>query len=216
MLMARKAENCWKDGNKKDMKSLFMDTAWKHLVLVLLEDGQVAASFVHDAFKKQSETLFVELKALLESTGWKLGDLDEVIITDGPGSYTGLRIAMTSAKLLGTQADIDVKTVSTFQMYAGDEPKANVILDARGGRAYAAHLENGQPSWMGILSLGQVPAFLDEHPGTLFGEGWLVNREAAPSAFVENVQKIVPIAAKAENVHALIPRYMKESDSYKV
>lgn len=198
------------------MKSLFMDTAWKHLVLILFEDGQVAASFVHDAFKRQSETLFVELKALLESVGWKLSDLDEVIITDGPGSYTGLRIAMTSAKLLGTQADIDVKTISTFQMYAGNEPKANVILDARGGRAYIAHLENGQATWMGILPLEQVPAFLDQHPGTLFGEGWLIDQEAAPSDFVENVQKIALLAEKVENVHALIPRYMKESDSYKV
>lgn len=93
------------------MKTLLMDTAWKNLVLALFEDGELKAGFSREAFKKQSETLFVELKKLLEQTGWSLKDLDEVIITDGPGSYTGLRMAMTAAKILGTQQPIAVKTI---------------------------------------------------------------------------------------------------------
>lgn len=167
------------------MKSLMLDTSWKQLVIILLEDGQVKASLVEEAFKRQSESLFVELKRLLGETGWKLKDLGEVIITDGPGSYTGLRIAMTTAKLLGTQADIQVKTLSTFQLYAGAAPLANVILDARGGRVYAAHLENGKPTWMGILPLEQVEDFLKDNPGELYGEGWLIDKQASPSDFVE-------------------------------
>ncbi|WP_323089591.1 tRNA (adenosine(37)-N6)-threonylcarbamoyltransferase complex dimerization subunit type 1 TsaB [Allobaculum sp. JKK-2023] len=198
------------------MKSLMLDTSWKQLVIILLEDGQVKASLVEEAFKRQSESLFVELKRLLGETGWKLKDLDEVIITDGPGSYTGLRIAMTTAKLLGTQADIQVKTLSTFQLYAGAAPLANVILDARGGRVYAAHLENGKPTWMGILPLEQVECFLKDNPGELYGEGWLIDKQASPSDFVENIRLLLPVAETVENVHGLIPRYMKESDSYKV
>lgn len=198
------------------MKSLMLDTSWKQLVIILLEDGQVKASLVEEAFKRQSESLFVELKRLLGETGWKLKDLDEVIITDGPGSYTGLRIAMTTAKLLGTQADIQVKTLSTFQLYAGAAPLANVILDARGGRVYAAHLENGKPTWMGILPLEQVEDFLKDNPGELYGEGWLIDKQASPSDFVENIRLLLPVAETVENVHGLIPRYMKESDSYKV
>lgn len=198
------------------MKSLMLDTSWKQLVIILLEDGQVKASLVEEAFKRQSESLFVELKRLLGETGWKLKDLDEVIITDGPGSYTGLRIAMTTAKLLGTQADIQVKTLSTFQLYAGAAPLANVILDARGGRVYAAHLENGKPTWMGILPLEQVEGFLKDNPGELYGEGWLIDKQASPSDFVENIRLLLPVAETVENVHGLIPRYMKESDSYKV
>ncbi len=198
------------------MKSLMLDTSWKQLVIILFEDGQVKASLVEEAFKRQSESLFVELKRLLGEVGWKLKDLDEVIITDGPGSYTGLRIAMTTAKLLGTQADIKVKTLSTFQLYAGTAPAANVILDARGGRVYAAHLEEGKPTWMGILPLDQVEDFLKDNPGELYGEGWLIDQQANPSDFVENVRLLLPVAETVENVHALIPRYMKESDSYKV
>lgn len=199
-----------------DVKSLFMDTAWKNLILVLCQDGQVVASVVKEAFKKQSETMFVELQTLLNQVNWKLADIDEVVITDGPGSYTGLRLAMTTAKLMSTQADITVKTISTLQLYAGTAPKANVILDARGGRAYVGHIEAGQTIWMGILPMEEVQNFLNEHPGDLYGEGELIDQVAKSSEFVQNVVDLLPLAHKVENVHALVPAYMKESDSYKV
>lgn len=96
------------------MKTLFMDTAWKNLVIVLMEDGRIVESLSIEAFKRQSEELFVRLKELLDQAGWKLKDVDEVIITDGPGSYTGLRIAMTAAKILGTQSKAKVRTISTL------------------------------------------------------------------------------------------------------
>lgn len=199
-----------------NVKSLFMDTAWKNLILVLCQDGQVVASVVKEAFKKQSETMFVELQTLLDQVGWTLADIQEVVITDGPGSYTGLRLAMTTAKLLGTQADVTVKTISTLQLYAGVVPQANVILDARGGRAYVGHIEVGKTTWMGILPIEEVTSFLDEHPGQLYGEGELVDQVAKASDFVQNVADLLPLAQVVENVHALVPAYMKENDSYKV
>lgn len=198
------------------MKTLVMDTAWKNLVLALFEDDQMVAGFSRQAFKRQSETLFVELKKLLAKAGWKLKDIDEVIITDGPGSYTGLRMAMTVAKILGSQADMAIKTISTLQLYAGDAPAANVLLDARGGRVYAGHIENGMPVWQGILPLDGVSEFLDQYPGVLYGEGELIGQEAADSDFLANARALLSLAKPVENIDALVPVYMKESDSYKV
>lgn len=199
-----------------DVKSLFMDTAWKNLILILCEDGKPVASVAKEAFKKQSETMFVELQTLLSQVGWQLADVDEVIITDGPGSYTGMRLAMTTAKLMGTQAGITVKTISTLQLYAGTAKKANVILDARGHRAYVGHIEGGKTIFMGILPLEEVETFLNEHLGDLYGEGELIGKKTLPSDFVQNVVDLLPLATVVENVHALTPAYMKENDSYKV
>lgn len=198
------------------MKSLFLDTAWKNLVIVLMEDGQIRASFSKEAFKKQSETLMAKLQEMLGEAGWKLKDIDEVMITDGPGSYTGLRIAMTSAKLLASQLNIPLKTISTFQLYAGKEDKANVILDARGHRAYAAHLENGKEISAGIVDLDVLEQFLASHPGTLFGEGELVHQPAASSDFAANAASLLEQGQVVDNVMLLTPRYMKENDSYLV
>lgn len=198
------------------MKTLMMDTAWKNLVVALFEDGKLVAGTCHEAFKKQSEQLFVELKKLLERAGWSLKDLDEVIITDGPGSYTGLRIAMTAAKILATQQPLQLRTISTLQLYAGTGGSANVLLDARGGRVYAGHVEDGFLTWSGILPVESVPAFLEEHPGILYGEGELAGLKSEPSDFLGHAADLLKIACPVENVHALVPRYMKESDSYRV
>ncbi len=200
------------------MKTLVLDTAWKNLVIALFEDDQLLAGFMQEAFKRQSETLFVELKDVLEQAGCTLKDIDQVIVTNGPGSYTGLRMALTTAKILGTQAPIRVGTITTFQLYAGDAPQANVLLDARGQRAYVAHVENGQVQDMDILALEDIPAFLKAHPGDLYGEAQLIGQESLPSNFLDNAKALLEKAnwIEKEKVHALAPLYMKSNESYLV
>lgn len=196
------------------MNTLVMDTAWKNLVIALFEDGNLVEGLSKEAFKKQSESLLTELEVLLRKAGWSLKDIDEVIVTDGPGSYTGLRIAMTTAKILGTQSHAKVRTISTLQLYAGTAPKANVILDARASRAYVGHLENGVELFKEILPVEDLPAYFQDHPGVLYGEGELIGQTAQPSDFLENARALLPLAKDVENVDALTPCYMKESQRY--
>ena len=82
------------------MKTLCMDSAHRHLVIVLLEDGEVKAGKALSCWKQQSETLFPELIACMDSVGWKADDLDEVMITDGPGSYTGYVLRWQSQRFM--------------------------------------------------------------------------------------------------------------------
>lgn len=105
------------------MKTLVMDTALEKSGDRSFEDGNPVEGLSKEAFKKQSESLLAELEVLLRKAGWSLKDIDEVIVTDGPGSYTGLRIAMTTAKILGTQSHAKVRTISTLQLYAGTAPR---------------------------------------------------------------------------------------------
>lgn len=196
------------------MISLCMDSAYKALVLGLYKDGTLLDGVSIEAFKKQSETIFVELNALFERTNLDYKDVDEVIITDGPGSYTGIRIAMTIAKVLCTQMHKTLKCISTMQLFAGMDESANVILDARSKRAYVAHVEKGQiVGETKILSVEELEDFLNTNPGTLYGDGYLVNQEEAKPDFLKNFIEVP--SRTIENVHALVPQYLKESDAYK-
>lgn len=196
------------------MISLCMDSAYKSLVLGLYSDGKLLDGVSIEAFKKQSETIFVELNALFEKTGLDYKDVDEVIITDGPGSYTGIRIAMTVAKVLCTQMHKTLKCISTMQLYAGMDESANVILDARSKRAYVAHIEKGQIiGSTQILEVSELDAYLDAHPGTLYGDGYLVDKEESHADFLKNFMEVP--TRTIENIHALVPQYLKESDAYK-
>ena len=197
------------------MISLCMDSAYKQLVLGLYEDDALLAGISLEAFKKQSETIFVELNKLLEQTKLDYKDIDRIVITKGPGSYTGIRIAMTIAKVLCSQMHKDLYTISTMQLYAGLEPSANVILDARSHRAYVAHLEKGKIiGGTQILDLEEVKKFLEAHPGKVFGDALLSETEA--SDFLKNFIDLKAEYQKVENIHALVPDYLKESDAYKV
>lgn len=197
------------------MISLCMDSAYKQLILGLYEDDALLAGISLEAFKKQSETIFVELNKLLEQTKLDYKDIDRIVITKGPGSYTGIRIAMTIAKVLCSQMHKELCTISTMQLYAGLEPSANVILDARSHRAYVAHLEKGKIiDGTQILDLEEVKKFLEAHPGKVFGDALLSETET--SNFLKNFIDLKAEYQKVENIHALVPDYLKESDAYKV
>ena len=199
------------------MSSLCMDSAYKQLVLGLYKDKELLAGISLEAFKKQSETIFVELNRLLKETNLDYKDIDRVIITKGPGSYTGIRIAMTIAKVLCSQMHKELYTISTMQLYAGIEKQANVILDARSQRAYVAHVEDGQIQGnIQILTLDEVKEFIETNPGILLGDADLMGQDVQKVDFLKNFIELEPYYEKVENIHALVPDYLKESDSYKV
>lgn len=201
------------------MKTLAMDTSWNHLVIALLEDGKRIAGCDEAAPKKQSELLNVRLKQLLEKAGWKLADIDEVVITDGPGSYTGLRIAMTAAKILGSQKKIPVKTLSLMQLHAGLDHNAYVLLDARGHRAYTAEVSDGMMKSMEIVPVEEAIARAEAFEGTVYGDVHLLEGtsvQAVFSDFLTAFEQLLPLAQEVEDIDTLVPRYYKETDSYKV
>lgn len=199
------------------MISLCMDSAYKQLVLGLYKDKELLVGISLEAFKKQSETIFVELNRLLKETNLDYKDIDRVIITKGPGSYTGIRIAMTIAKVLCSQMHKELYTISTMQLYAGIEKQANVILDARSQRAYVAHVEDGQIQGnIQILTLDEVKEFIETNPGILLGDADLMGQDVQKVDFLKNFIELEPYYEKVENIHALVPDYLKESDSYKV
>ena len=199
------------------MIRLCMDSAYKQLVLGLYKDKELLAGISLEAFKKQSETIFVELNRLLKETNLDYKDIDRVIITKGPGSYTGIRIAMTIAKVLCSQMHKELYTISTMQLYAGIEKQANVILDARSQRAYVAHVEDGQIQGnIQILTLDEVKEFIETNPGILLGDADLMGQDVQKVDFLKNFIELEPYYEKVENIHALVPDYLKESDSYKV
>ena len=136
-----------------------------------------------EAFKKQSETIFVELNKLLKKVNLDYKDIDRVIITDGPGSYTGVRIAMTFAKVLGSICNKEVYTLSTLQLYAGKK-ECMVLLDARANRCYFAKYKDGQPIIKDCIKTNDEIREMLDSDCIIKGDLHLFNRE-------DNYQDIV-------------------------
>ncbi|MCI9312030.1 MAG: tRNA (adenosine(37)-N6)-threonylcarbamoyltransferase complex dimerization subunit type 1 TsaB [Erysipelotrichaceae bacterium] len=199
------------------MKTLCMDSAHKHLVIALIEDGQIKAAFEKECWKRQSETLFPELMNCFQNAGWSVDDVNEVVISDGPGSYTGVRIAMSVAKVLCTSKNIPLSCISTLQLYAGLSEHTYVLLDARSKRAYFAHYHLGKAIGDEIVTtLDDITHRISAAPYRVVGDVDLLHQEKKSVSLAENFCDLLPYARKIDNIHSLTPRYLKDNDAYKV
>lgn len=192
------------------MITLCMDTSHTWLVIGLIKDDQVIGKVQEKCWKKQSEELFPRLSALMNDCHLQPEDIDQIVISKGPGSYTGVRIAMTVAKVFCAMADKPIYTVSTLLLYAGKK-NCRVVTDARGKRVYTClffdgkALEEERAVEIENLEIGDV---------NIVGDGALVGRQDEWPDIVDNFLELKDEWEKHDNVHLVVPEYLKSSASY--
>lgn len=192
------------------MITLCLDTSHTWLVIGLIKDDQLIAKYQEKCWKKQSEELFVRLINLMDQCDLSSDDIDQIVVTRGPGSYTGVRIAMTVAKVFCAMRNLPIYTLSTLQLYAGLN-KCIVVTDARGNRVYTASFDNGKAvSDEKAISIDEL--CLDNQ--SVIGDGHLVGKQDFWPDIAENFLNLKNQWVKAENVHLVVPEYLKSSASY--
>ena len=197
------------------MLTLCMDTSHVLLVVSLIEDDKVIAKTQEYCWKKQSEEIFPALDKLMNEANKKVEDIDSIVITEGPGSYTGVRIAMTIAKVFAATKKIDLYTISTLQLYAGNLSNTLVLLDARGNRVYSAAFDNKEITLpLAIRSVDEAKELSENYE--VIGDGHLVNREDNYPDVADNFLLLKDQWKKADNVHLVTPEYLKANEAYLV
>jgi tRNA threonylcarbamoyladenosine biosynthesis protein TsaB len=133
--------------------TLAIDTAAPRLQLgLLLGDGRTDTS-VDEIATGHAELIFGRIAELLGRNGLGYADLERVVTTTGPGSFTGLRIGLSAARGIGLARGIPVVGVSSLvALSLGADGPASVLLDARRGEAYFQTFAGpGQPITEGDL-----------------------------------------------------------------
>lgn len=133
--------------------TLAIDTAAPRLQLgLLLGDGRTDVS-VDEIATGHAELIFERIAGLLDRNGIGYADLERVVTTTGPGSFTGLRIGLSAARGIGLARGIPVVGVSSLvALSLGATGPATVLLDARRGDAYfQAFAGPAQPVTQGDL-----------------------------------------------------------------
>ena len=128
------------------MKILSVSTATNHLSVALNEDQQVIVEKNERDERNHSEHLDPLIDEILKGNKLTLKDIDRFAVAIGPGSYTGLRIGITTVKMFASILDKEVVGISTLQALAkGVAGDALVIagLDARNGNYFAGCYKSG-------------------------------------------------------------------------
>ena len=130
------------------MKLLALDTSTEHCSVALWRDGAVDAREVL-AGQRHSQLLLPMVDELLERHELALAGLDGIAFGQGPGSFTGLRIACGVTQGLAFGADLPVVGISTLLAMAAATGAGRVVccLDARMGEIYHAAYAKGEAGW---------------------------------------------------------------------
>ena len=116
------------------MISLFLDTSSSYLSSAVIKDKKVLKSIYLLLEKDMSKYALLKIKEMLDELGFEAKDVDEIICVNGPGSYTGLRVGVTIAKVYAWGLEKKLIPVSSlFAMATSIEDKDYIIpvIDAR-------------------------------------------------------------------------------------
>ena len=189
------------------MKTIVMDSANKYLVVALYENQKCLASLQEEGNRKQSEYAIVYLQKLLQENYLKMSDFDEMVITIGPGSYTGVRVALTIAKTLNATMNIKVKTVSSLKAMAGMK-KAISILDARSQKFIVDDC---------LINIDEFENYQKQYSDyEIVGDTHLVGIPEKEVDLADHIYTLSTLEKEIENVDGLVPRYIKEVEAKKI
>ena len=129
------------------MKILCFDTALNKLYMALGEDNKVLYSKIMENENNNyaSAHLASTIVEVLSKFSLTLKDIDALGVNIGPGSFTGIRAALTTAKVISSQLDIPLVGVNSFEILSSlnnQAEKTAVILDARKNNAFISIFEN--------------------------------------------------------------------------
>ena len=209
------------------MKIAAFDTSSKALTLAILEDETLLAQMTLNIKKNHSITLMPAIDFLMNSLDMKPKDLDRIVVAQGPGSYTGLRMAVATAKTLAHTLKIELVGVSSLLALVPEQVEGLVIpvMDARRNNVYAGFYQSNQAvrpeAHLPLAEVLEIAGAANQ-PVTFVGE---------TAAFVEQIEAALPGAAiqptlpdagaigrlgldlPAQSIHDFVPNYLKRVEA---
>lgn len=217
------------------MKTLAFDTSNQALAVAIGEDQKIIANFLSTAKKTHSQTLMPAIDSLMKSAQLEPKELDRIVVSKGPGSYTGLRIGVTTAKTLAWTLGIELVGISSLAAIAGNVNTTDQwiipLMNARRNNVYtgAYRWENGTlsqllpdqhinvESWLQLLKEKQANAHFVGNDVDLFREQILTYFPEQSLEMDDRINQVngatlLQLAQRQQpeaNIEAFVPDYLK-------
>jgi tRNA threonylcarbamoyladenosine biosynthesis protein TsaB len=170
-------------------RALAIETSGREGSIAAVEGGGVveAVRFPHGL--QHAAQIVPIIDGICSRRGWGPGDVQELYVSVGPGSFTGLRIAVTLAKTMALATGVKLVAVPSAAVLVRNAPPdaqhVIIVLDAKRGQIFTARFERHADQW-----IEREPAHLDRladmiarspQPVHLIGEGIPYHRDAIPA-----------------------------------
>lgn len=193
------------------MITVLLDSSNTNLSVGIAKDNLLLDYVSYEAWQRQSEFMIVELNKLLEKHNIVKEDIKEVIVAKGPGSYTGVRIAITIAKTIAVALDAKLYAVSSLRVQKDGNMPSICVINARSNRSYVGVYQDQKILVDDcIMKNDEVLKYLEEHKDyVLCGETKYLGQEGKQT---NNLQEMLNLKDSLESINplSLKPVYMKD------
>lgn len=187
------------------MKTLILDSATNKLYVSLVIDETVVYETYTSSEKGHAKTIMVEIENACKKGGIELINVDKVIVGIGPGSYTGVRMAVTVGKMMATMAEsIKLYSISTLVLMAsGFDGKVLSTIDARRGNCFGMIYDMNSDSYVQNEALYER-ALLENNE---------FNYKVDENEYKVNPLKVISLASMVDEPRTLVPNYLRDTEA---
>ena len=186
------------------MYSLILDSSTKILYVCLVKDSKVLFERYVEGNKDHAKNIVYLVDMALKENNITSSDLDEIVCGYGPGSYTGVRMAVSVCKMLSVFMNKPLYTISSLKLMAsGTKGIVLSYIDARRGNVFGCILDTN------------TDTYLVKESHTLLADLEKNHYEASVS---DNGYKVDPLYVLKNKVlvkepHLLVPNYLRETEA---
>lgn len=100
------------------MYTLLIDTHFTKVILVLYKDDNIIKVIVEESNQSHSIITMPLIRELLKENNLDINEINQIVVVNGPGSFTGVRIGVTIAKTISYCLNIPIKVISSLEILA--------------------------------------------------------------------------------------------------
>ncbi len=194
------------------MISILLDSSDKDLAVGVAKDNVVIDSIQYEAWQRQSEMMITELEKILKRNNITKDGITNVICGIGPGSYTGVRISLTIAKVMAMALNIPLFTVSSLRILKDDDKPSICVINARSGRSYVGVYEKDKTILEDqIMKNDALKDYIAKHQGyVVCGDVTYLGIEGKRVNLLTQMISLLPYLKEEKNSLGVTPVYMKD------
>lgn len=184
------------------MKVLGIDTSTLATTISVLDLDELICEYTVNTKKTHSQKLMVMIENMLKVSDINIDDIDLIAVCEGPGSFTGLRIAMATAKAIAHANNLDIISVDSLEVLAKNieitDKKICCIIDAQKTQVY-----NGMYKYENdkLIPLKEIDVLdIDELLESL-NEEFIIVGEAAKKYKEKINAKNIKISSRPNNIN---------------
>ena len=196
------------------MKILFLDTSSFFVSIAIVDNSNILYKYNGIIKDDMSSRIMPLIREGFNSVNFDIKDIDKIMVVNGPGSFTGIRIGVTVAKIIAWSLKKDIITISSLEYLATTNCSTNYIIpmiDARRGFVYSGVYD----SELNVIEKDCYTAIdtFDEY----LSLGTIVSNDDISESIKPNYD-IIKIINKhindiPENPHSVKPEYLKLTEA---